>query len=120
MSTKLNLVGLAGLGLAIALAGSAQAAATTASSSAAPPSSGTPGPGLVCQIAKSGNFVHIQALNKGTAAVPAGDTFSFVIVGPTKKSSETKTLKADLAPGKAVNVTNAIKAASVVSCTPTA
>src|SRR5262249_9333855 len=110
------------LSLALGMAGNAMAASTASSSSVQPPAApaGTPRPGLVCQVAKSGNYVHIQALNKGTATVPAGDTFTFTIVGPTKKTSETKTLAADLAVGKAVNVTNAIKAASVKSCTPAA
>lgn len=121
LSKTVRLAALATLCVTTALAGNALAASAPASSSMQPSApTGTPGPGLVCQIAKSGNYVHIQALNKGTAAVPAGDVFTFTIVGPTKKSTETKTLKADLAPGKAVNVTNAIKAASVVSCTPAA
>lgn len=91
-----------------------------ASSTAPAPAPATPASNLVCQIAKDGNFVHIQALNKGTADVPAGTSFAFTIVGPTKKTSETKTLKSALAAGKSVNVTNAIKAASVVSCSPSA
>ena len=77
-------------------------------------------PNLVCQIAKGGNYVHIQALNKGKSILPAGTLFHLTIVGPTKKTTETKTLKSDLAPGASVNVTNAIKASSVVSCSPAA
>ena len=82
------------------------------------PAMGTSATGVVCQIATTNDVVHIQAVNKGTVAVPAGDTFAFTIIGPTKKTSETFTFKKDLAAGKAVNVTNAIKAKSVVSCTP--
>ena len=75
-------------------------------------------PSEACYFPTIGNVVHIQAVNKGAAAVPAGDTFAFTIMGPIKKTSETVTFKKDLAAGKAVNVTNAIKAKSVVSCTP--
>jgi hypothetical protein len=117
-----SLAATAALALSLSFAGNAMAASTASSSSVQPPApkTATPGPGLVCQVAKSGNYVHIQALNNGTAAVPAGDTFTFTIVGPTKKTTETKALAADLAPGKAINVTSAIKAASVKSCTPAA
>ena len=104
-------------GLCVSLATVPVLAATSSTPAPAP---ATPSNGLVCQIAKSGDFVHIQALNKGTADVAAGTSFAFTIVGPTKKTSETKTLKSALAAGKSVNVTNAIKAASVVSCTPAA
>jgi hypothetical protein len=89
-----------------------------ATTKAMAPAGGSPATGVVCGIATTGNVVHIQAINKGTAAVPAGATFAFTIVGPTKKTSETITFKKALAAGKAVNVTNPIKAASVVSCTP--
>jgi hypothetical protein len=91
-----------------------------AGTTVATPATGNPATGVICQIATTGDVVHIQAVNKGTAAVPAGDSFAFTIIGPTKKTSETFTFKKDLAAGKAVNVTNAIKAASVVSCTPAA
>jgi len=79
---------------------------------------GKPATGVVCQLAKSGNVVHVEALNKGPKAVAAGDSFSFTILGPTKKTDETITFKKDLAPGKSVSVTNAIKAKNVVGCTP--
>lgn len=91
-----------------------------AASSPATPATPKPSATLVCAIAKDGDFIHIQAVNKGAAEVAAGTSFAFTIVGPTKKTSETKTLKAALGAGKSVNVTNAIKAASVVSCSPSA
>ena len=81
---------------------------------------GTPATGVVCLVAKSGDSVHIQGVNKGTAVVPKGDTFTFTIVGPSKKTAETITFKSDLAVGKSRNLTNAIKAKNVVSCTPDA
>jgi hypothetical protein len=97
----------------------ATATAAPAAAAAAPAATGTPATGVVCQVATGGKVVHVQAVNKGTAVVPAGDTFAFTIVGHKKSMSETVTLKSDLAPGKSVNVTNAIKPANVVSCTPT-
>ena len=87
---------------------------------AAAPAPAAAATGLVCQVTKSGNVVHIEALNKGTAAVAAGTKFAFTIIGPTKKTDETITLKKDLAPGKSVSVTNAIKAKNVVGCAPSA
>jgi hypothetical protein len=88
----------------------AAAATTTAT--------GTPATGVVCQIAKSGAFVKVQAMNNGTSAVPAGDTFTFSMAGKTKSTTKTVTFKSDLAPGKARDVTTAIKAGNVVSCSP--
>jgi len=97
----------------------APAAAAAAPAAAAPAAAtGTPATGLVCAVVAKGKYVHIQAVNKGTATVPAGDTFAFTIVGHKKSTKENVTLKADLAAGASVNVTNAIKASSVVSCTP--
>jgi hypothetical protein len=87
---------------------------------AAPAATGTPATGLICAIVTKGKTVHIQATNKGTTTVPAGDTFAFTIVGHKKSTTETVALKADLAAGASVNVTNAIKAKNVVSCTPNA
>ena len=98
----------------LSLSGPALAAPAAA---ATPPKAAT---GVVCQVTKSGNVVHIEARNKGTAAVPAGATFAFTIIGPTKKTDETITFKKDLAPGKSVSVTNAIKAKNVVGCAPSA
>src|SRR6185437_11686462 len=117
MPRNANLVAASVLSITLATACGA-AAATTSIQSAKPIIASSPD--LVCQVATSGNYVHIEALNKGGSTLPAGTLFHFVIVGPTKKTTETKTLKADLAAGKAVNVTNAIKASSVVSCTPAA
>jgi hypothetical protein len=85
---------------------------------AAPPS--TVAAGVVCQVVTNSDVVHIAAFNKGTAPVAAGATFAFTIIGPTKKTNETITFKQDLAPGKSVVITNAIKAKNVVSCSPTA
>jgi hypothetical protein len=104
----------------LASAGGALAATPTANSGQIGRLILASNPDLVCQIAKSGNYVHIQALNKGKSIIPAGTLFHLTIVGPTKKTTQTKTLKSDLAPGASVNVTNAIKASSVVSCTPAA
>jgi hypothetical protein len=93
------------------------AAPTSASIQVATPTI-VSGPDLGCQIAKSGDYVHVQALNKGSEVLPAGTLCRFTIVGPTKKTTETKTLKADLAAGRAVNMTSAIKVSSVIICTP--
>ena len=67
-------------------------AATTTSSSAPQPSAaivGKPATGVVCLVVKNADVAHVQAVNKGKVAVPAGDTFAFTIMGPTKKTSET-------------------------------
>lgn len=101
---------------AIAATTTKPAAMTTMAAMA--PAKGTPATGVVCKVVKSGAYVHIQALNTGTAVVPKGDTFTFTIVGPKKSTTKTVTFKSDLAPGKARNATTAIKASSVVSCTP--
>lgn len=87
---------------------------------AAAPAPAKAATGVVCHVAKTGNVVHIEALNNGTSAVPTGTTFAFTIIGPTKKTNETITFKKDLAPGKSVSVTNAIKAKNVVGCAPSA
>ena len=76
--------------------------------------------GVVCQVVTKGKYVHIAAMNNGTAAVPLGATFAFVIVGPKKQTKETWTFKAALDAGKTVNITNAIPAKNVASCTPAA
>ena len=107
------------VGSVIVASALAQGSAMAATAAAAPAAS-TPATGVVCQIAPSGKYVHVQAVNKGTADVPAGDTFAFVIQGPTKKSSETYKFKTALAAGKSVDISKAIKAASVKGCTPTA
>lgn len=91
------------------------ATATTAKAPAGPSATG-----VVCQVVTKGKYVHIAALNKGTAVVPKGSTFAFTIVGPKKQTSETYTFKADLDAGKTVNITNAIPAKNVASCTPAA
>ena len=108
------------VGILIAGASLLFCAPVMAAPAAAAPTAPKAAAGVVCQVAKSGNVVHIEALNKGTAAVPAGATFSFTIVGPTKKTDETITFKKALAPGKTVSVTNAIKAKNVVGCAPSA
>jgi hypothetical protein len=77
-----------------------------------------PAVGVICQIAKTGDTVHIKAINKGTTKVAAGETFTFTIIGPSKKLEETITFKTDLAPGKNRTLTNAIKASRVVGCSP--
>ena len=76
--------------------------------------------GVVCQVVTKGKYVHIAAMNNGTAAVPVGATFAFTIVGPKKQTKETWTFKAALDAGKMVNITNAIPAKNVASCTPAA
>jgi len=91
------------------------AAAMTATAPAGPAATG-----VVCQVVTKGKYVHIAALNKGTAAVPKGDTFAFTIVGPKKQTSETYTFAAALDAGKTVNITKAIPAKNVASCTPAA
>ena len=75
---------------------------------------------VVCQVVTKGKYVHIAAVNNGTAAVPVGATFAFVIMGPKKQTKETWTFKAALDAGKTVNITNAIPAKNVASCTPAA
>ncbi|MEO9231407.1 MAG: hypothetical protein ABI216_21005 [Devosia sp.] len=112
MTRPVRLIALVAAGASLSLCAGALAAP------AAP--FGTAATGVVCQIAKSGKLVHVEALNKDTTVVPAGDSFAFTIVGPTKKTDETITFKRDLAPGKTVSITNAIKAKNVVGCTPSA
>ena len=45
--------------------------------------------------------------------------FTFTIIGPTKKTTETVKLKAALAAGAAVDVTKSIPAKNVTGCSPT-
>jgi hypothetical protein len=129
--SKLGNVALAGL-LVVAALGTANTgfAATTpvkpaAAATTAKPAATKPAPaaaaatGLVCQVTPSGKSVHIQAVNKGTAEVAAGTSFTFTIIGPTKKTTETVKLKAALAPGAAVDVTKSIPAKNVTGCSPT-
>ena len=129
--SKLGNVALAGL-LVVAALGTANAsfAATTpakpaAAATTAKPAATKPAPaaaavtGLVCQVTPSGKSVHIQAVNKGTAEVAAGTSFTFTILGPTKKTTETVKLKAALAAGAAVDVTKSIPAKNVTGCSPT-
>ena len=129
--SKLGNVALAGLLVVAALGtGSASFAATTpakpaaAAAATAKPAATKPAPaaaatGLVCQVTPSGKSVHIQAVNKGTAEVAAGTSFTFTIIGPTKKTTETVKLKAALAAGAAVDVTKSIPAKNVTGCSPT-
>ena len=58
--------------------------------------------GVVCQVVTKGKYVHIAAMNNGTAAVPVGATFAFTIVGPKKQTKETWTFKPALDAGKTV------------------
>ena len=129
--SKLGNVALAGLLVVAALGtGSASFGATTpakpaaAAAATAKPAATKPAPaaaatGLVCQVTPSGKSVHIQAVNKGTAEVAAGTSFTFTIIGPTKKTTETVKLKAALAAGAAVDVTKSIPAKNVTGCSPT-
>ena len=103
---------------ALLLASCTLVSVSTLDVAAAPPS--TVASGIVCQVVTNGDVVHIAAFNKGTAPVAAGATFAFTIIGPTKKTNETITLKHDLTSGKSVVITNAIKAKNVVSCSPAA
>ena len=98
----------------------AKPAAKPAATTMAKAPAGPAATGVVCQVVTKGKYVHIAALNKGTAAVPKGDTFAFTIVGPKKQTSETYTFAAALDAGKTVNITKAIPAKNVASCTPAA
>jgi len=98
----------------------AKPAAKPAATTMAKAPAGPAATGVVCQVVTKGKYVHIAAVNNGTAAVPVGATFAFVIVGPKKQTKETWTFKAALDAGKTVNITNAIPAKNVASCTPAA
>ena len=98
----------------------AKPAAKPAPAAMAKAPAGPAATGVVCQLVTKGKYVHIAAMNNGTAAVPVGATFAFVIVGPKKQTKETWTFKAALDAGKMVNITNAIPAKNVASCTPAA
>ena len=96
----------------------AEAATDSQAATAAPIKTAAAPSVLVCQIAKNGTYVNVQAVNKGTAPVAAGTRFAFTIIGPTKKTSETYKLKNTLDAGKLVDVTNKIPAANVTGCSP--